>query len=223
MKNIFKKVLLVCVAFLALAGIVFLGSITINDHLRFQFLETFSHYACKLSGAQVVVCGDSIAAGGRHWAGNIDLPPLRTRNLAGNGYTISQITGQVEEAKKYNPGLLVVFGGTNDAFQLRDGRTTLPQIQNDMVTLIEKSMPVKMVYVLPPPSVYPDVNSTLAEVRSEIREVLEGEGIAIVDSAEILGDENGILRPEFSSDGIHLTAKAYEVIGDEIIKSKGAL
>jgi lysophospholipase L1-like esterase len=223
MKNIFKKFLLVCVAFLALVGIVFLGSITINDHLRFQFLETFSHYACKLSGAQVVVCGDSIAAGGRHWAGNIDLPPLRTRNLAGNGYSISQITGQVEEAKKYNPEWIVVFGGTNDAFQLRDGRTTLPQIHNDMVTLIEKSKPVKMVYVLPPPSVYPDVNSTLAEVRAEIQSILEGDGLAFVDSVKILGDENGILRPEYSSDGIHLTAKAYEVIGDEIIKSKGAL
>ena len=192
--------------------------LVVNQHFHFIFLEILSHYSCKTSGAKVVVVGDSIAAGGRHWDFEIGLLPLRTRNLAGNGYTIAQIAGQAANAKKYKPECLVVFGGTNDAFQLRECRTSLERIREDVEKLLDAAAPIPVVYVLPPPTEYADVNGTLETVRGEIVAVLKERSVPFVDSVQLLGNDQRLLKPEYSSDGVHLKAAAYDLLGGKIRK-----
>jgi lysophospholipase L1-like esterase len=214
--NLAKKTFAIAVCAMALFGTLCALALLANSHLRFNFLEIFSHYASKIKGTQLVVVGDSIAAGGRHWAGEIGLFPLQTRNLGGNGYTIFQIAGQIADAKTYKPEWLVVFGGTNDAFQLREGRISLEQIRGDLEKLLDAAAPVPVVYVLPPPTEYADVTATLETVRGEIVDVLKERGVPFVDSVQLLGNEQGLLKKEYSSDGVHLKAAAYDLLGGKI-------
>lgn len=216
MLNKLKKWFLVLCILFAGFGIFCLGMLAVNQHFHFIFFEILSHYCCKISGAKAVVVGDSIAAGGRHWDFEIGLLPLRTKNLAGNGYTISQVAGQVVDAKKYEPQWLVVFGGTNDAFQLREGRISLGQIREDLGKLLDAAAPVPVVYVLPPPTEHADVNATLETVRGEIVAVLRERGVPFVDSVQLLGNKQGLLKKEYSSDGVHLKAAAYDLLGGKI-------
>ena len=184
--------------------------------LSFHFLEILSHYSCKISAAKVVVVGDSIAAGGRHWDFEIGLLPLRTRNLAGNGYTISQVAGQVADAKKYTPEWIVVFGGTNDAFQLRQGRTSLQRIREDVEKLLDAAEPIPVVYVLPPPTEFADINGTLDLVRGEIVAVLKERNVPFIETVGLLGNDQRLLKADYSSDGVHLKPAAYNLLGGKI-------
>lgn len=201
---------------LAVFGTLCALALIVNSHLRFNVLEIFSHYACKVVGAKVVVVGDSIAAGGRHWDGEIGLFPLQTRNLAGNGYTISQVAAQLADAKKYTPKWIVVFGGTNDAFQLRDGRTSLERIREDLGKLLDSAAPISVVYVLPPPTEFADINGTLDSVRGEIVAVLKERNVPFIDSVGLLGNDQRLLKTDYSSDGVHLKPPAYNLLGGKI-------
>jgi lysophospholipase L1-like esterase len=201
---------------LAVFGALCALALIVNSHLRFNVLEIFSHYACKVVGAKVVVVGDSIAAGGRHWDGEIGLFPLQTRNLAGNGYTISQVAGQLPDAKKYNPEWIVVFGGTNDAFQLPQGRTSLQRIQEDLEKLLDAAAPIPVLYVLPPPTEFADINGTLDLVRGEIVAVLKERNVPFIDTVGLLGNDQRLLKSDYSSDGVHLEQVAYNLLGGKI-------
>lgn len=214
--NLAKKTFKIAVCAMALFGMVCALALVANSHLCFNFLEIFSHYASKINGTQLVVVGDSIAAGGRHWGGEIGLFPLQTRNLAGNGYTISQVAGQIVDAKKYKPEWVVVFGGTNDAFQLREGRISLEQIRGDLEKLLDAATPVPVVYVLPPPTEFADINGTLDLVRGEIVAALKERNVPFIDSVGLLGNDQRLLKADYSSDGVHLKSLAYDLLGGKI-------
>jgi hypothetical protein len=72
--------------------------LTINAWSRSVLLETLAHWRSKVVPLKYVFVGDSIIAGGRNWGWRLWDNPLVARNLAGNGYTVWQIEGQVREA-----------------------------------------------------------------------------------------------------------------------------
>jgi len=212
MRSVAHKVGRIVFPALALMGLLFVGTLGINKHARFQIAETWSHYLSKVLPLEVVVCGDSIGAGGRHWHRRLGLAPLRTRNLAGNGYTLHQITSQVSTARtEYQPESLIVFGGTNDAIQLARKRLDPEVIRSDFNALAEAMGDTPWIMVLPPPSqrFSAEINRVRDILRIEAKEL----GVRFVDPAEVLADKEGRLMVRYSQDGIHLTEAAYDEIG----------
>jgi lysophospholipase L1-like esterase len=195
---------------LAICGILFIALVSVNSHLRFKTIETVSHYVCKLNSAQAVVVGDSIGAGGCHWAGYLGLPPLRTINLAGNGYTFYQVSAQIDKAIQYRPKVILVFAGTNDAFAIQANRLSLPELKSDVQKIIESCKGTPCVFVLPPPSKIHEINIILKQVRTVIRSVGDQNGVAFVGAVEGLADSGGIILEKFTTDGVHLTPEAYK-------------
>jgi lysophospholipase L1-like esterase len=207
-----RNALWLAIAGLALLGVVFLGTVTVNKHARFQMAETWAHYLSKVLPLEVAVCGDSIGAGGRHWHRRLGLAPLRTRNLAGNGYTLHQITSQVKKARvDYRPKLLIVFGGTNDAIHLAQQRLDPEMIRSDFKALANTMGDDSWIMVLPPPSQHFSVE--IDRVRDIIRREATKLNVRFVDPAEMLADRDGRLMDRYSQDGIHLTEAAYDEIG----------
>ena len=89
--------------------------LTINSWSRSVFLETLAHWRSKVFPLKYVFVGDSITAGGRNWGWRLWDNPLAARNMAGNGYTVWQIEGQVRDAiAKYHPKVIFILAGTND-------------------------------------------------------------------------------------------------------------
>lgn len=80
-----------------------LGTVAINKYSRNSILQTWSHWISEQRNATAVFCGDSLISGGGHWGPRIGLGYFTTLNLAGNGYTIRQITSQVKKANRYQP------------------------------------------------------------------------------------------------------------------------
>jgi len=191
-----------------------------NAHLRFMTLETAAHYVCKLTSAEVVVVGDSIGAGGRHWSGKLGLPLLKTRNLAGDGYTFDQLTGQISKALAYKPKAILIFAGTNDAFAMNRGRLAPDEFATDVQRVIEACGETTCFVVLPPPTNSREVNDTLGKIREIVISVASRNGAVCVDPADALSNGSGLIQAQYSTDGIHLTPQGYEVVCSRL---KGAI
>jgi lysophospholipase L1-like esterase len=203
----------------ALMGVLFAGTLAINRHARFQIAETWAHYLSKALALEVVVCGDSIAAGGGHWHQRLGLLPLRTRNLAGNGSLFYQTTAQVTTARSsYRPKSLIIFGGTNDAIQLAKQRLDQDVIRADFHALVKEIGEIPWILVLPPPSQHysAEVNRMRDFLRSEAIRL----GVTTIDPSEVLADKDGRLMDKYSQDGIHPTQAAYDEIGKLLRKKR---
>lgn len=64
--------------------------------------------------------------------------------------------------------------------------------------------------ILPGGGNMPELNARVVEVNTMLRRLAEEAGFTYVDLHPWLGDETGALRPEFTTDGIHLTLGGYE-------------
>jgi lysophospholipase L1-like esterase len=55
-------------------------------------------------------------------------------------------------------------------------------------------------------------NGTISEINAALAANSDSEGYVFVDLHPVLADENGFLRGELTSDGVHLSAKGYEAV-----------
>ena len=62
-----------------------------------------------------------------------------------------------------------------------------------------------------------EVASAVSEVNAYIRS-LEGEQVIIFDTCSILADDEGITRPEYSVDLLHLNAAGYKALNHELAR-----
>lgn len=138
--------------------------------------------------------GDSIAAGGRAY-GRLD-----TLTFAANGAELHQIAASLDGATRYRPKRIMVEGGTNDAMQGPPDYANIRRLWKGICA--DK----RVIAVLPTPTRYPDLNARLAPMRPIIR----AECRKVIDLVELAGPD-GLLRPEFSRDGVHLKPAAYVV------------
>lgn len=86
---------------------------------RSTFLNIAAHYRAKVSPLRTVHIGDSITSGGGQWSLRLSGSPIDAYNLAGNGYTVQQVRGQLARAIGYSPNAICVLAGTGDFFDLR--------------------------------------------------------------------------------------------------------
>jgi len=212
----YSKLCKLSVFLFAIVGLCMCALICVNEYFRFMVLETASHYVCKVRSPHMVVVGDSIGAGGRHWAGRLELLPLSTKNLAGDGYTFHQLPGQISKALAYKPKFIIVFAGTNDAFAIHSGRLSFDELKVDVQNIIVLCKGVKCIFVLPPPSKSPEINYILVQVRETIKSVADQNGVALIDPVDALSDDDGIILGKFTTDGVHLSSQGYVVISSKI-------
>ena len=103
-----------------------------SEYVRFVAVQTVTNWKGKLNGVSSVYVGDSITAGGRNWGSM-----LGAINLAGDGYTVSQIEGQLGKAETYSPKRVFILAGTNDI--LGRQATDLKQFELDYNSLLDRA------------------------------------------------------------------------------------
>ncbi len=124
------------------------------------------------------------------------------------------IRSQVETAlSTYHPDTILIFGGTNDAMALAEGRTSLSMIREDFAKLIESAGDAEVLFVLPVAAKdFPSSQSI-----QEVREILSVEGqklgVKLIDPAEVLTESGTNSKDAFFLDGIHPAQESYNRIG----------
>jgi acyl-CoA thioesterase-1 len=201
MSRLLQALALVCVVLIVLLGV------------ETFYLVSMPNNSAKPSEIRVACVGDSITAGTEY--------PVDLWNLLGANYTVGNfgIGGATvavctnaswvnmtafEVAKDYQPDIVVIILGTNDADT--DYNETNQQFVADYVKLIGEfqALPSKpQVYITLPTPIFPN-NGTIspeyfeANVLPSIREVATQTGLPLIDLYTPL-----LAHPEFFEDGIH--------------------
>lgn len=212
-----KKILIYTLVTYTLITSPVISCFVLNEYFRFQFLQTISNWYNKLDKIDFVFIGDSITAGGRNWGSLIDKAPYRTINLAGNGYTTRQILYQVNKASNYNPKYLFVLAGTNDVFALKDSVYNIEQFKKDYKNLVEEinTLNCQAIFTLIPYQSSSKDKKLIDEMNTIIKQVLNKYEFHYIDLNPLIS-ENGVLKKEFTVDGVHFSEKANIIWGKNL-------
>jgi lysophospholipase L1-like esterase len=192
---------------LGLTVIVLLGAMTpfaASPFLRNAYLNSVSQIATRLRPADIVFVGDSLTAGGE-WNQAFGL--FSVINLATNGSFIRQIARQVDVAEHYRPRVIAALAGTNDVL---DGRESDDAIIADYKSMIGHMHAKVLVVTLIPYTTIPDANQRIESVNYMIGNLARSSGIHVVDINPDVAP-TGTLLPQYTIDGVHLSAEAHRI------------
>ncbi|MEM6912294.1 MAG: GDSL-type esterase/lipase family protein [Verrucomicrobiota bacterium] len=187
---------------------------TKSEYVRFIAIQMVTNWKGKINGLSDAYIGDSITAGGRSWNA-----PFDAINLAGDGYTTWQIENQIGRAEKYDPDNLLILAGTNDILSRRI--FDLDQFERDYVNLLDRALETgKQVFVTQIPYTAGEERiQTISDANEVIIRLAGARDLTTIDLNSTVAP-NGILLPEFTTDGVHLSSRAYSIWREKILDAK---
>ncbi len=177
----------------------------------------------RTTHADVVMLGNSITFGA-NWNELLDRPGVINRGIVGDnteGYL-----ARIGDVTRLHPKVCFVMGGVNDLFAdipvevvVRNYRRILDTLrQAGIVPVIQSTL-----HVSPKWRRSEEKNPEITQLDARLRALAADAGVDYLDLDSRLS-VNGVLRDEFTSDGVHLTAPAYAIwsrLVDEWLRRKG--
>jgi lysophospholipase L1-like esterase len=172
-----------------------------EDHFRYL----------KDSEGEIIFLGDSITSG-TEWAELFENCKIKNRGISAN--TIENIQLRIDEVVSSKPDKIFLMIGINDLISL--SAKTVAKNLKELVSTIRKLSPGTKLYVQ---SILP-VNNSVARtgrknkdvvyVNSEISAFCKDKtNVEYIDLYDVLADEEGNLKAEYTYDGAHLNGAAY--------------
>ena len=179
----------------------------------------------------VVFVGDSRAF---HWPFPQGLPQFQFINRGGAGQTSEQIAGRFDvHVLSLQPDVLIVQICINDLKTIslfpRQNDKIIETCKENIQEMVSKSLDLGVTVILT--TIFPHGripierrlfwSPDVAEGEREVNEFIDslaGERVIVFDTSQVLGDENGIVRRDYSEDFLHLNETGYQVLNDELEK-----
>lgn len=176
-----------------------------SEYVRYVAIQMATNWKGLLTALPAAYVGDSITAGGRNW-GDV----LGAINLAGDGYTVSQIECQLGKALKYSPRRIFILAGTNDILGPRP--LDLKQFELDYSHLLDHALKLKAeVFVtLIPLTSREGPNRVIPSANQIIQSLTRERGIITINLNPIIAP-HGTLLPQYTVDGVHFTNETYKI------------
>lgn len=172
----------------------------------------------KAKSYNVVMFGNSLIAEGGNW--NEKLKRKDVKNSGHGGFTTSHFVWLLNnDVIKYNPRLCFLEGGINDIGIGIPVERIKQNLQSIVDTLLAHNiMPVLQLILYTNQG--NDVENlqqqkTIDEINAFLKALSASRKITYLDMNPKLSSNNR-LRKEYTTDGVHLTSKAYEIWTDEI-------
>lgn len=197
-----------------------------NAH-KIRMRDDFSHH-CSVAAkdGQVVFFGDSITEllNVSDWYGEYSLRSgleVYNRGIGGDT-TLGLYKRATENVICIKPKAVVILIGTNDIGIGFDTEFLNTNMEKNL-QLFRKECPDCKVILQ---AIYPVIegragkrkNKIILEANRKYKTLCEKYGATYVDLTDNLIDEKGNLKAEYTYDGLHLSAKGYEVTTKEIAK-----
>ncbi len=153
-------------------------------------------------------------------------------NSGKSGYTTQNILDHLEKmAYQYNPSKVFLLIGTNDLELEVDNEVVVDNIKK-IVSNIKKRRPYSKIYL---ESIYPINNSEnekvsplivqghrhnedITQINKKLAQFAKEENITYIDLYSKLVGEDGLLKLEYTVDGLHISDDGYQVITDVLNK-----
>lgn len=197
-----------------------------NAH-KSRMRDGFTHHCKTVAKAgQVVFFGDSITEflPVSDWYGEYSIrsgKELYNRGIGGDT-TLGLYKRAKENVTCIKPCAVVILIGTNDLGMGFDSKFLKSNMENILRLFKEECPDCKVILE----AIYPVIegragkrkNSDILEANKKYKALSEKYGATFIDLTKELADEKGNLKAECTYDGLHLSARGYEVTTREIIK-----
>lgn len=164
--------------------------------------------------ADVVFCGDSLTAGGSwgEW-----YPYWTCMNLGVVGDTVDGLHSRLQQVEMLMPSKCFLMIGVNDLNYDTPVDMVLERYDALLADLsgLEESLEMRtyVLSVLPVREgemAYATTNEQIRQLNGGIAAMAQQYGMTYVDLHPLFADEAGMLKVEYSYDGLHLTEQGYE-------------
>ncbi len=160
---------------------------------------------------RVVMLGDSLTAG-YDWPGAY--PGLEVHNLGHSGDTTRAILKRLDEVVALAPDTIFLQAGINDLGRLEKPGDIVARHQEIWTELGRRTPRTRLCVISLLPvdqELHSGRNQAIRSLNHSLGRAAEARGLVFIDLYTPLSDDEGRLRREFTTDGVHLTRPAYEV------------
>ncbi|MDA9026924.1 GDSL-type esterase/lipase family protein [Flavobacteriaceae bacterium] len=166
-----------------------------------------------LNYADIVFLGNSITSGGKDWSKRLKHPNIRNRGIGGD--VTDGVLARIDEIIYFKPKAVFLLIGINDLWNNNSpNNPSAEYIANNIIQIaqvINAETPKTKIYVQTVLPIEKEQYKTSILKVNEIIKANEKENpYQIVDLYSIFVNENGLIRKELSTDGIHLNEKGYD-------------
>lgn len=178
----------------------------------------------SMEAGGILFCGSSLMGGFSAGAYlSEDGYEVPTGNLSMGGTTIADFAAaQQEKIVGLQPGAIFINIGSVDIDRVASEVFDMQFMQDsyrDLLTYLRDNLPDCNIYVM---AYYPSQENTFRpnaivdECNVWVEELANELGINFVNVSDVLKNDRGYLREDFSADGIHLTDEAYRLVYGEL-------
>ncbi len=185
----------------------------INTHsqwTRKHYPEMIEHFKSEpvLSG-DIVMLGNSLTEQGGNWSERLKLPNVKNRGISGDN--TDGVLARLNEIVCGKPSKVFLMIGTNDLWTDHSPAEIFEKIDRIANTLSRSDQDI-MVYVqtILPLAKDHEKAKKLAEINALIRGG-NSSAYRVIDTSSEFTDDSGAMRPDLTTDGVHLTEKGYQV------------
>ena len=214
-----KRMIVIIIALIIFAITITLLVLNLNNKSMTyeEKVEAFALENSKLTSGQIVFIGDSITAGYNLKRNYSDLS-LEVYNRGISGDTSDWILARMQvSVLDIKPSKIVLMIGTND---INGGKSPEEIAKNyeNILSMIALNLPdaeVFCVSVIPQNTKFSENaaenNLLIQKTNEKIRGLVQEYGYEYVNLYDELVDTDGLLKRGYSTDGLHLGRKGYEV------------
>jgi lysophospholipase L1-like esterase len=176
----------------------------------------------KTGERRVVFFGDSLV---KNWSMAESFPSRVTVNRGIPGQTTEHLLLRFEQdVVALKPETVVILAGTNDLAE-RALKVSIQPVLDDYAAMAEIArangikvifFPILPVRYLPSNPISRREPKHIEAVNTWLREFTRARGHGFVDCYSALAAGDGYLRPELSTDGLHLNAAGYRILAEKL-------
>ena len=165
-----------------------------------------------LNYGDIVFLGNSITSGGKDWSKRLKHPNIRNRGIGGD--VTDGVLARIDEIIYFKPKAVFLLIGINDLWNNNSpNNPSAEYIANNIIQIaqvINAQTPKTNIYVQ---TVLPidkeQYKNNILKVNEIIKASEKDNPYQIIDLYSIFANENGLIKSELSTDGIHLNEEGY--------------
>jgi lysophospholipase L1-like esterase len=183
------------------------------QHNPNYLLYTQLFRAYKVQSPHIVFLGDSMVAI-PDWSRLISNPSINIANMGIPGDTIEGLTARIPDAVQTNPQAIILWIGINDILQGASPHILTQRYRSLFSALQSFPGPIALIALAPVSSAWENHHTINATVQATNRYLAQSipPSWHFIQIPELTSPDTLHLLPQFTSDGLHLSAQGYLTI-----------
>lgn len=165
-----------------------------------------------LDFGDIVFLGNSITAGGKDWSERLNQPNIKNRGIGGD--VTEGVLARLDELIYFKPRTVFLLIGINDLWNLTPDNPSSEYVGGNILKIAQKikaGSPETKIYIQ---TILPNKKVVLREKIKAVNQIIkvnQDENLySLIDLYSVFVNDDGLIKDDLSTDGIHLNEKGYE-------------